>query len=238
MVQLETRTYYSHLLDETLTYEVSGHWGYPILMFPTTQGQVSQNRDFHLINSVADSVNAGKIKIYNVQTIDKYSFYADWLTPEQRIKNYERYVQFLIQEFIPMLQKENNTHTIATSGCSFGGYHAANLAFRMPHLISHFIGLSAAYSIRSFMDGYDGQEVYFNCPDEYMHGADPALFQNQQHALGTSDWDICKDQNVAMASLLGDKGIPVWYHEEKWIKHDWPLWRMMFPKFIHAYFGA
>jgi len=39
-----------------------------------------------------------------------------------------------------------------------------------------------------------------------------------------------------MAKILSSKGINYWYDEKKWISHDWPLWRMVFPEFIGAFF--
>jgi esterase/lipase superfamily enzyme len=55
--------------------------------------------------------------------------------------------------------------------------------------------------------------------------------------LSTSDQDICKEKNVEMAEILRIKGIDFWYDERKWIGHDWPLWRMVFPTFIGTFFS-
>jgi esterase/lipase superfamily enzyme len=57
-----------------------------------------------------------------------------------------------------------------------------------------------------------------------------------QIVLGTSDWDSCKPNNQNMAGILSSKGIPHWYDEKKWIAHDWPLWRMIFPEYVGNYF--
>lgn len=100
-------------------------------------------------------------------------FYDEKISPQQRIKNYEKYVQFLIQEFVPYIQKLHQIHRVAIAGASFGGYHAANFAFRFPDVISHLFCLSGAFSIRNFMDGYDGELVYFNCPREFVKTMKP-----------------------------------------------------------------
>ncbi len=41
-----------------------------------------------------------------------------------------------------------------TTGCSFGAYHAVNMALRNPWLFRRTIGLSGLYDLRSFVDGY------------------------------------------------------------------------------------
>ena len=229
--------FYSHILGISLKVEVTGHFGYPIVMFPTSQGQFTQNHDFKLNDSINSFIEAGKVKLYNIETIDKFSFYDKNIHPSERIRNYELYVQFLIQEYIPYIQKIHSEHRVAVAGASFGGYHAANFAFRFPDVVSHLFCLSGAFSIRNFMDGFNNEQVYFNCPREFVKNDEAWKYQHMHIVLSTSDGDICLDQTKEMAGILSSKGIDHWYDEQKWISHDWPLWRMVFPIFIGRFFG-
>jgi len=237
MPHIEHSDYYSNILGLHIPVEITGHYGYPVIMFPTSQGSYTQNNDFHLNGSVSWLVEQGKIKLYNLQTIDSRSFYDDGIPPQERIRNYERYVQFLVQEFVPYIQKLHQTHRVAVAGASFGGYHAANLAFRFPDLVSHLICLSGAFSIRNFMDGYSDDLVYFNCPNEFVKNDEAWKYRHMHIVLSTSDQDICRDKNIDLAELLRAKGIDFWYDERKWINHDWPLWRMVFPMFMGRFFS-
>ena len=237
MPQITHTDYYSHILGKSIKVEVTGHFGTPIVMFPTSQGQYTQNHDFKLNESINYFIDQGKVKLYNIQTIDKFSFYDNNISPEQRIRNYELYVQFLIQEFIPYIQKLHSEHRVAVAGASFGGYHAANFAFRFPDLISHLFCLSGAFSIRNFMDCYSDDLVYFNCPREFVKNDEAWKYKHMNIVLSTSDEDICLEQTKEMSNILSAKGINHWYDERKWINHDWPLWRMAFPMFIGRFFG-
>lgn len=237
MPRIEHTDYYSHLLGMSLKVEITGHYGYPILMFPTSQGDYTQNHDFKLNESINWLVKKGHVKLYNIETIDKFSFYDKNIHASERIRNYELYVQFLIQEFVPYLQAIHSQHRIAVAGASFGGYHASNFAFRFPDVISHLFCLSGAFSIRNFMDGYTGESVYFNCPREFIKNDEAWKFSHMQIVLSTSDEDICLEQTKEMAGILASKGINHWYDERKWISHDWPLWRMVFPMFVGRFFG-
>jgi esterase/lipase superfamily enzyme len=228
--------YYSNTLGRNINLEISGHWGYPILMFPSSGGQYTQNTDFGLSASVMKYVDQGRIKLYNVETIDMLSFYDDHLDSATKIHNYELYMQFLKDELIPYIQKECNVHRIAVAGVSFGGFHAANTAFRFPDLVSHLIAMSAAFSIRNMTPQLDDTRIYFNCPDEFMQQEEGWKFEHMQIVLSTSDWDICLDKNKRMSAILNEKGITHWYDEKKWISHDWPLWNMVFPEYIENYF--
>ena len=236
MAKVEYIPYYSNTLNRNINVEVTGHWGHPILMFPSSGGQYTQNTDLGLVGSVMHLVEEGRIKLYNVETIDMLSFYDDHMNSETKIHNYELYMQFLKNEMIPYIQRECNTHRLAVAGVSFGGFHAANTAFRFPDVISHLIAMSAAFNIRSMTPLCDDMRIYYNSPDEYMQHEEGWKYHHMQIVLGTSDWDICLQKNQYMSGILNAKGISHWYDEKKWIKHDWPLWKMVFPEYAGSYF--
>lgn len=237
MPKIEYTNYYSHFLGKSVNIEITGHFGYPILMFPTSKGSYTQNHDFGLNDSISWLIDQGKIKLYNIQTNDEDSLYNREIHPDERIQRYQNFVGFITQEYIPYIQKLHSTHRVAVAGASFGGYHASNLAFRFPDLFSHLFCLSGAFTIRSFMDGYDSDLVYFNCPIEFMRHDESWKFQHMNIILSTSDEDICREGTLEMANILNEKEIPHWYDEQKWISHDWPLWKMVFPNFIGTYFS-
>ncbi len=237
MPKIEYTDFYSHILNLSIKVEVTGHYGYPMIMFPTSGGYYTQNTDDGLCGSISHFTDSGKLKLFNLQTIDNMTFYADHLSPHDRIYNYNLYMRFLAEEYVPYLQEMHKTHRVAIAGASFGGYHASNFAFRYPDLISHLFSLSGAYSIRNFMDGYTGEEVYFNCPEEFVPNDENWKYHHMNIVLSTSNWDICLDKNRHMSHILSESGIGHWYDEVKWISHDWPMWRMVFPRFIGTYFG-
>lgn len=229
--------YYSNILGRDIHLEVTGHWGHPVLLFPSSYGHYTQNRDFGLNASVMHYVDAGKIKLYNVETLDGLTFYAENLTSEEKIHNYEHYMHFLKDELIPYLQRECHTHRIAVGGVSFGGFHAANTAFRFPDLVSHLFAMSGVFNIRDFVPLSDDIRIYYNCPSEFMKNEASWRYHHMHIVLGTSDWDSCQPQNREMADILAGMGIPCWYDEKKWIAHDWPLWRMVLPEYVARYFA-
>ncbi len=236
MANVQYIQYYSNILGRNIDLEITGNWGYPILMFPSSGGKFTQNSDFGLVGSVMQFVEEGRVKLYSIETIDMLSFYDDHMNSETKIHNYELYVNFLKEEMIPYIQRECNTHRIGVAGVSFGGYHAANTAFRFPDLVSHLISMSGVFNIRNMAPLSEDIRIYFNCPDEFMRNEESWKFHHMKIVLGTSDWDSCKPKNLHMASILDSKGIEYWYDEKKWIEHDWPLWKMVFPEYLGAFF--
>jgi esterase/lipase superfamily enzyme len=224
--------YYSHHLGRDIDMLVYGTWGYPVLLFPTTMGRYYQAKDMGLIESVRGMIESGKYKIYFIDSIDADSWYAKHLNPEYRVLNHMVYDKFLVNELIPYIKQECNVEKIGVAGCSFGGFHAANLAFRHPSLIAYMVSMSGAFDIRSFMDGFYNDHVYFNNPVDYMPNEQSWKYGHMKIVLATSEWDICLDSNLKMSEILNRNGIDHWLEVRGWEKHDWPLWNDMFPQYL------
>jgi esterase/lipase superfamily enzyme len=73
----------------------------------------------------------------------------------------------IVRDVFDLARRECNSHRVAVCGASLGAYHAGNIAFRHPDLVSHFISLSGSFDISSFFDGYHDDNIYFNSPYEY-----------------------------------------------------------------------
>ena len=83
----------------------------------------------------------------------------------------------ILEEVIGKIEDANGPTKVATAGCSFGGYHASNFAFRHPYKVSHLLCMSAAFNIRSQMDGYYDDNVYLNNPEDFVPKMDhPELY--------------------------------------------------------------
>lgn len=213
---------------------VYGHSGIPFLIFPTTLGGYNEAPDFYLVESVRHFVEAGKIKIYCVDGVNKHSWYNKEIPPKERVINHMWYDKFILQEIVGNVIKDSPTGKIGVAGCSFGGYTATNFAFKYPSLVGYLISMSGSYDIRSFLDGYYDQNVYFNNPVDYIGDLTDKNIWDMGIILGTSDWDICQEANFEMSGLLHQKGIKHWLDVVSESQHDWPLWRYMFPKYLQA----
>ncbi|HTI88964.1 MAG TPA: hypothetical protein VL727_00175 [Puia sp.] len=214
---------------EMLTF---GHAGYPVILFPTSKGSYYQNKDQGLIETARWFLENGKVKIYCPDSLDAQSWYNKSISPGQRAWAHTLFDRLLLEEVIPRALYETGHDRIALAGCSFGGYHAANFAFRHPALASYCFSMSGVFDIRSFTDGFYDDNIYFNNPVDFVPGAtDPALWK-MGIVLGTADRDICRGQNEWMSRLLQTKDIPHWLDIRPDRDHDWPLWKEMFPHYL------
>lgn len=225
--------FYSHNLSGDFEYLVFGEkGGFPIVLFPTSMGRYFENKDFGLIESAKWFLENGLVQIYCPDSIDKHSWYNKKVHPAQKVQNHIWYDKMLNEELVPWILHETGRAKVGMAGCSFGGFHAANFAFRHPDKVSHLFCMSSAYDIKSFMDGYYNEDVYFNNIMDYLLGSnDPNLWQ-MSIVLGTSDLDICLKANLELSGLLHGKGINHWLDNRGQKKHDWPVWKEMFPHYL------
>lgn len=229
----ELKRWYSPSLNKDIETLVFGYVGHPIILFPTSMGRYYENKDFKLIESVQNFINEGKIKIYCPDSIDSMSWYNKNIPPADRVKNHIWYDKFLLEELTPLIKSETGSSQLITAGCSFGGYHAANFAFRHPWLVSHLFSMSGAFDIKGQLDGFYNDDVYFNNPVDYLpNNINPELWQ-MKIVLGTTDRDMCRPDNERLSAILHQKGINHWLDIRANADHDWPIWRDMFPEYIY-----
>lgn len=228
----EYHKWYSPTLSKEIEMLVFGHAGYPLVLFPTTGGRFYECKDFKLIESAKWFLDEGLVQIYCPDSINELSWYNKEIHPSWRVKNHIWYDKFILDEVVNPICNARRIQKLAIAGVSFGGYHAANFAFKHPERVSHMFSLSGAFDIKSFLDGFYDDNVFYNNPVDFLPGNNHPDLWNMKIILGTSDWDICLESNQKLAKILSDKNIPFWFDERKWAKHDWPIWREMFPHYL------
>ncbi|MEC5143295.1 alpha/beta hydrolase-fold protein [Chitinophaga sp. 212800010-3] len=211
---------------------VFGDSGYPLLLFPTSMGRYYESKDFGLIDSIRWFIEEGRIKVYCPDSIDTMSWYNKDIPPEQRAYNHTRYDQLLLEEVLPRMEAETGQQRIVTAGCSFGGYHAANFAFRHPARVSYLFSLSGIFDIRFRMDGHYDDNVYYNNPADFMSENQDEDLWRMGIVLGVADEDVARAQNEQLSGILAGKKISHWLDIRPQTRHDWPVWREMLPHYI------
>jgi esterase/lipase superfamily enzyme len=224
--------WHSPALGREIEMQVFGAKGMPVIAFPTSMGRYNQNKDFKLIESAAWFIDNGLIKVYCIDSIDELSWYNKEVHPSTRAYNHSCYDNMIHNELVPRAKAETGHQKVITAGCSFGGYQAANYAFKHPENVAAMISMGAKFSIIDQVDGYYDDTIYYNNPPDFM----PANFHpdlwNMKIFLGTAEGDMCLESNQEMSQILQSKGIDHWLDVRSWGGHDWPIWREMFPHYL------
>lgn len=233
----EHRKWWSPSLGRDMDVLIYGYAGTPILAFPSSMGRFHEWEDFGMVHALAHQLENGANVLVCVDSVDAESFYNHAVPPFVRIRRYQQYEQYIINEVVPFVQHRAGKTFIIAAGASFGGFHAANLVFKHPWKFGKLIALSAAFDIRSFMEGFYDENVYFNNPVDYLPNlSDPHILgwlQRNHLILTTGEYDPCKDPTFQMNRILNDKGIA---HTLDYLPgvfgHDWPWWRDLLQKHV------
>ena len=234
----EYHKYPSSSLGRTMEMLVFGHAGLPVIAFSTSSGRYFDFENQGMIAALAPKIEAGQLQLFCVDSVDAESWYNRRITPARRIARQLDYERYILNEVILAVRARNNHGSLLAMGCSFGGYHAVNLALRHPAVFKGFLALSGAFDLIRFLDGYYDDDCYFNLPSHYMANlADPAYLdryrENNNYVLATGWDDRCLKQNQDFAAILAAKAIPHQLHI--WdVKgtHDWPVWQQMAKQYI------
>ena len=233
----EYQKWFSPALGREMELLVFGHAGNPALVFPTSCGRFFEFEDRGMVAAVAEKIEHGHLQLFCVDSVDSESWYNRAVAPRWRIARHLQYEQYLLQEVVPFIQQGNGTPNLAAVGCSFGGYHAVNLALRHPDLVTAFLSMGGAFDPSHFLNGYYDQDSYFNLPLHYLPNLnDPWYMDRYRHnsyVLATGVHDMCRDQNEKLAEAMQNKGIPV--RLDVWgdgASHDWPWWQKMMQAYL------
>ncbi len=222
---------------EIVTY---GYYGFPLLMFPTAAADYLEYERFQLIDAIAPWIDAGKVKVFSINSINQEAWLNRGLHPGAMAWRQVEYNKYVCDEVVPYIWNSCRGRVgVITCGASLGAYHAANQLFRRPDLFAGTIAMSGDYDIRHYYHSdYHNENIYFNNPVEYIPNLGGDYLHMLRHkgdifiATGQGNYES-PGASRHLVHLLGQKGIPhelsMWGHE--W-PHDWPTWRAMIRYFI------
>jgi esterase/lipase superfamily enzyme len=213
--------------------KVYGHYGSPILVFPTSGGDENEYEGQGMISALASHIDGGRVKFFCVNSVNNQSWYDKGAHPRHRSYMQSMYDAYVADEVVPFVYDHCRTPGIGitTTGASFGAYHAANTLFKHPSVFRRCLALSGVYDIRRFMDGDYDDNFYYNNPVDYLASlSDPWYL----HHLAQADIRLATGHGAyedssptyRLADVLTQRGIP--HTVDNWGPdggHDWPYWK-------------
>ncbi len=225
-------------LDRPGTVIRYGHYGRPVLAFPSEAGRAWDYENNGMVEAIAPLIEDGRVKLYCVDAFDHLSWSHNELPTEERARRHQAYESWIHQHVLATIRADSPGHQgIVTTGCSLGGYHAVNFALQRPDLFPVAISLSGNFDPSSWHGWGDlGEATYFANPTAYVSGMQgDHLEWVRSHAsivivVGQGPFEVSPTRSLPgahlMAGVLAEKGIPheldVWGHDSA---HDWPWWR-------------
>jgi esterase/lipase superfamily enzyme len=217
-----------------------GHFGQPVLVFPTAGGDAEEIERWQVIRVLEPLINEGKIKIYSCDSVAGGAWFGKEGTPAHRMWMQNQFHQYVKHEVVPAIRMDckNERAEIWAAGASIGAFHSVAVVCRFPDLFVRALAMSGTYNLMRFIEVNEYTEDYFvSSPLQFvptLAGKHLDVLRTREIVLASGDGRAENmGESWAMANTLGKMGIPnrvdPWGPE--W-HHDWPTWRAMLPKYF------
>jgi len=230
--------WYSNHLQREMELLVFGSSGQPVILFPTRTARFYDYEDWRVVEAFKEKLLAGEIQLFCLDSSDQQSFYNKAIPPAERIIKHGHFEQYILQEVLPFIRSKNNNPHLISAGCSLGGYHAANIAFRYPLLFSKVVSMSGRYDLtlqlsyfNDLFDGYMDDHIYSHTPTKYLpyifnpHSLE--LLRKLDITIVIGEDDAFLQNNNLLHQQLLDKQIPHKYYIWKGEAHKAQYWIQM-----------
>jgi len=225
----EIHRWFSPALQKDMDIAVYGHYGMPLLLFPTAGADHLEYERFQLIDSIKPHIDSGKFKAFSINSTNNESWLNDSIYPPHKSLRHGQYNQYVIEEVVPFIYDNcQGQLPIITTGASVGAYHAMNTFLRIPTVFRGTIAMSGVYDLKYYSKGYYDDHVYFNSPIDFLPNITDETFLNQMRdnlgvviASGQGDYED-PGSSIHLSNILNSKGIMHWL--DLWgydVRHEW-----------------
>jgi len=235
----DTTRWYSERLGVEMPLVRWGHYGTPVLLFPTAGGDAEEVERFHLIGVLGPLIDEGRIKVYSTDSIAGRTWFSGDHSAEFRARIQNCFHEFIYNEVVPAIRADcqsDDIEVIAT-GASIGAMNAVASVCRYPDAFRMAIAMSGTFDLSKHMQGKMTDDFYVSSPMHFLPGLEgPHLEKLRSRFIlipsGEGKWEDI-GESWRLANLLGRKGIPnrVDNWGPEW-HHDWITWRDMLPKYL------
>ena len=234
----EHSRWYSGRIERDVSMVRWGHYGAPVLIFPTAGGDAEECERMGLVGALWGLVEEGRIKVYSVDSVAGRA----WIENDDPLyctALQNRFDDCVASEVVPAIRndcKDDAIEVIAT-GASIGAFNAVASICRHPELFRLAIGMSGTYDLEPWLHGQWTDAFHFLSPKHFLPGLEGAQLETLRYrfvlmATGEGAWED-PGESWRMADLLGSRGIP--NRVDSWgpdYPHDWQTWREMLPRYL------
>ena len=212
-----------------------GHWGAPLMVFPTAAGFAHEWDAQGMVEALAPLIDGGKLKLYCPESNIARTWTDKEDVPEARVGRHRAYESFIMNELVPWVREDCRSPEVplAATGSSLGGFYAANFALKFPEVFRYALCMSGRYKITEFTGGVSSPEIYFNDPLAYVPNLGGEALERVRRnthltlVCGQGPWEEgCIEETIRLADILESKDIPhdrdIWGQD---VSHNWVWWK-------------
>jgi len=233
-------TWYSPRLRKDVTVARFGHYGAPLLLFPTAGGDAEECERMLMIRALSPLIDAGRLKVYSCDSVAGQTWIDMNASPGHKAWVQNQYDGYVYEELVPYIRRDCNSTDIEifSAGSSIGAFNAVASVCRHPDAFKAAISMSGTFDFTGWMEGQHPVDFHMASPIHFLrHLSESHQLRALRRrliilAVGEGRWESPRN-SWGIANALGQRGIP--NRVDLWGKHhdhDWPSWREMLPKYM------
>src|ERR1700709_57168 len=100
-------SWYSPALQKEMPIAVYGNYGFALLLIPTAAADYLEYERFQLIDAIAPFIDAGIVKVFSINSINKESWMNNEMDPYYKGVRHQQFNEYVFDEVVPFIR--NNT---------------------------------------------------------------------------------------------------------------------------------
>jgi esterase/lipase superfamily enzyme len=238
-MQKESWTFSSPRLTEPARVVRWGHFGTPVLLFPSAGGDCEEVERFHLVGALAELIDRGRIKIFSVDGVAARAWLRGMLSPEQCARTQSQFDAYIDTEVVPLIRRDcqSDTIEIIAAGAAIGACSAVAALARLPSVFRVAIALSGIFDLSKYLVGGFTPELASVLPVYSLPTLANDAARRRFALLATGEGDYEQPaESQRMSAVLADAHVH--YNFENWgsrYAHGWNTWREMLPRYVSAH---
>jgi esterase/lipase superfamily enzyme len=216
-----------------------GHFGAPVIIFPTAGGDFEEIERFELIAALGPLIDGGRIKAYSIDGVAVRAWLSATTSRQACARLQDHYDSFVYEEVLQRIRQDCHDDRIEPilAGASLGAFAAVSSLCRHPGAFRAAIGLSGVYDLANRSCGISSEgSPAFSAPAQLKTLRGPQLERLRRRVIilgsGEGDYENPADSR-RMADACTSKGVPcrlsLWGPARD---HTWVTWREMLPRLL------
>ena len=113
--------WHSPSLNRYMDIVTYGHFGFPVLLFPTAAADFLEYERFHLIDAIRDVIEAGKVKVFSINSINRDAWLNKQVHTRDKGLRQAAYNDYITREVVPYIWNScrGRTGVITSAADSF-----------------------------------------------------------------------------------------------------------------------
>src|SRR5580692_8757356 len=104
-------SWYSPSLNKEMPVAIYGNYGFALLLIPTAAADYLEYERFQLTDSIASFVDAGRVKVFSINSINNESWMNNEMDPHHKAIRHQQFNEYVFSEVIPFIRNSTSWET-------------------------------------------------------------------------------------------------------------------------------